>query len=59
MEATGVRPVVDRVLDLEEIHIGFEAMDAGDVVGKIVINPRSSASSKSPSASHLRTTEGT
>jgi len=35
-EATGVRPVVDRVLPLREARDGFAAMAAGDVFGKIV-----------------------
>lgn len=39
MEATGLRPVIDRVLPLEGLHAGFEAMAAGDVTGKIVVLP--------------------
>jgi D-arabinose 1-dehydrogenase-like Zn-dependent alcohol dehydrogenase len=37
MEATGVRPVIDRVLPMEDARQGFEAMAAGDVFGKIVL----------------------
>jgi D-arabinose 1-dehydrogenase-like Zn-dependent alcohol dehydrogenase len=33
---TGVRPVVDTVLPLEDARDGFARMAAGDVVGKIV-----------------------
>ena len=37
LEATGLRPHIDRVLPLERIHEGFQAMIDGDVTGKIVI----------------------
>ncbi len=37
MEATGVRPVVDRVLPLTEIHKGFQLMLDGALTGKLVI----------------------
>jgi len=37
--ATGVRPVVDEVLPLAEAHRGFERLEAGDVVGKVVLTP--------------------
>jgi NADPH:quinone reductase-like Zn-dependent oxidoreductase len=33
---TGVRPVVDSVLPLEEAREGFARMAAGNLVGKIV-----------------------
>ncbi len=36
MDATGVRPVIDRVLPMEDARQGFEAMASGDVFGKIV-----------------------
>ena len=36
LDATGVRPVIDRVLPLEQAREGFEAMASGDVFGKIV-----------------------
>jgi NADPH:quinone reductase-like Zn-dependent oxidoreductase len=35
-ELTGIRPVVDTVLPLEDARAGFARMAAGDVVGKIV-----------------------
>ena len=35
-EATGVRPVIDSVLPLEQARAGFARMAAGDLVGKIV-----------------------
>jgi NADPH:quinone reductase-like Zn-dependent oxidoreductase len=34
--STGVRPTVDSVLPLEEARKGFERMEAGDLVGKVV-----------------------
>src|ERR671933_1502413 len=36
LERTGVRPLVDTVLPLEQAHDGFAKLAAGDVVGKIV-----------------------
>ncbi|WP_433213029.1 zinc-binding dehydrogenase [Microtetraspora malaysiensis] len=39
MEATGLRPVIDRTLPLEEIHKGFQLMIDGALTGKLVINP--------------------
>jgi NADPH:quinone reductase-like Zn-dependent oxidoreductase len=36
LELTGVRPVVDSVLPLEEARDGFARMASGDLVGKIV-----------------------
>ncbi|MBE2997528.1 zinc-binding dehydrogenase [Nocardiopsis sp. HNM0947] len=39
MEATGLRPVVDRVLPLEDVHSGFRAMEAGELTGKAVVLP--------------------
>ncbi|MGH8775987.1 MAG: zinc-binding dehydrogenase [Jiangellaceae bacterium] len=35
-ERTGVRPVIDRVLPLEQARDGFAALERGDVFGKIV-----------------------
>ena len=32
-----IRPVVDRVFELEDARAAFEAMDSGDFLGKIVI----------------------
>lgn len=39
LDATGARPVIDRVLPLEEIHQGFQLMIEGALTGKLVINP--------------------
>jgi NADPH:quinone reductase-like Zn-dependent oxidoreductase len=36
LRTTGVRPVIDEVLPLEEAAKGFERMASGDLVGKIV-----------------------
>jgi NADPH:quinone reductase-like Zn-dependent oxidoreductase len=36
-DATGVRPVVDTVLPLEQAREGFAKLEAGDVVGKVVL----------------------
>ncbi len=35
----GVRPLIDRVLPLAEAREGFRAMEAGDLVGKVVFTP--------------------
>lgn len=37
VEATGLRPLIDRVLPLERIHEGFQAMADGALSGKVVI----------------------
>ncbi|MEZ0581175.1 zinc-binding dehydrogenase [Nocardioides sp. MH1] len=37
LDATGVRPVLDRVLPMEQARDGFAAMAEGDVFGKIVL----------------------
>ncbi|MEU9606207.1 zinc-binding dehydrogenase [Streptomyces sp. NPDC048057] len=37
--ATGVRPVIDRVLPLDRAREGFERMASGELFGKIVLNP--------------------
>jgi NADPH:quinone reductase-like Zn-dependent oxidoreductase len=39
MEATGVRPVIDRTLPLTDIHKGFQLMIDGGLTGKLVIHP--------------------
>jgi NADPH:quinone reductase-like Zn-dependent oxidoreductase len=39
LEATGVRPVIDRAMPLDEIHKGFQLMADGDLAGKVVIHP--------------------
>ena len=36
LDATGVRPVIDRVLPMEQAREGFSAMASGDLFGKIV-----------------------
>jgi NADPH:quinone reductase-like Zn-dependent oxidoreductase len=36
LDTTGVRPVIDRVLPMEEAREGFAAMAEGDVFGKVV-----------------------
>ncbi len=36
LDATGVRPVIDQVLPMEQARDGFAAMAAGDVFGKVV-----------------------
>lgn len=36
LDATGARPLIDRVLPMEEAAAGFAAMNAGEVFGKIV-----------------------
>ena len=41
--ATGVRPVIDRVMPLDEIHKAFQLMIDGDLAGKVVIHPTASA----------------
>lgn len=37
LERTGVRPVIDREWPMTEARAAFEAMDAGDVQGKLVL----------------------
>jgi len=39
LEVTEVRPVIDRVLPLSDIHTGFKVMMSGAALGKIVIRP--------------------
>jgi NADPH:quinone reductase-like Zn-dependent oxidoreductase len=39
LEVTGVRPVIDRILPLLDIHTGFKVMMSGAALGKIVIRP--------------------
>ena len=36
MQQTGTKPVIDRVMPLTQARVGFEAMIAGDVFGKVV-----------------------
>ncbi|MFI1562731.1 zinc-binding dehydrogenase [Streptomyces sp. NPDC020490] len=44
LDATGVRPVIDRTLPLAEIHKGFQLMIDGRLTGKLVVHPSPSAS---------------
>jgi NADPH:quinone reductase-like Zn-dependent oxidoreductase len=44
LEATGVRPVIDRVLPLAEIHRGFQLMIDGALTGKLVLDHTKEAS---------------
>jgi len=37
LDATGTRPLIDRVLPMEQAREGFAAMLAGDVFGKVVL----------------------
>ncbi|HEY5333032.1 MAG TPA: zinc-binding dehydrogenase [Solirubrobacterales bacterium] len=39
VDLTGIRPRIDQVLPLAEVAEGIRALAAGDVLGKIVINP--------------------
>ncbi|MFG2044932.1 zinc-binding dehydrogenase [Dactylosporangium sp. NPDC048998] len=39
MDATGVRPVIDQTLPLDEIAKGFQLMIDGQLTGKLVIHP--------------------
>jgi NADPH:quinone reductase-like Zn-dependent oxidoreductase len=36
LDVSGVRPVIDRVLPMEQAHEGFAAMAGGDLFGKVV-----------------------
>ena len=47
LATTGVRPVIDQALPLDEIHKGFQLMIDGGLAGKIVIHPTAA------SAEHL------
>ena len=39
VDLSGIRPRIDKVLPLAEVSEGLRALAAGDVLGKIVINP--------------------
>lgn len=39
LEASGVRPVIDSVVPLDDIHTAFTRLESGDTTGKIVIVP--------------------
>jgi NADPH:quinone reductase-like Zn-dependent oxidoreductase len=41
LEATGIRPVIDRTLPLSQIHHGLQLMIDGALTGKVVIHPPS------------------
>jgi NADPH:quinone reductase-like Zn-dependent oxidoreductase len=36
LDATGTKPLIDRTLPMEQARAGFEAMEAGELFGKIV-----------------------
>jgi NADPH:quinone reductase-like Zn-dependent oxidoreductase len=36
LDLSGARPLIDRVLPLDQAHDGFAAMTAGDLFGKVV-----------------------
>lgn len=42
MDATGLRPVIDRTLPLTEIHKGIQLMLDGRLTGKLIIHPTDS-----------------
>lgn len=48
VEATGVKPIVDRVLPLEAIHDGFRHLESGDLLGKVVIQVTTPAETPIP-----------
>ncbi|MFE7835094.1 zinc-binding dehydrogenase [Streptomyces sp. NPDC057474] len=39
VDSAGIRPRIDRVLPLAEIHSGFRAMLDGELTGKVVVRP--------------------
>ena len=39
LDATGARPLVDRTIPLAEVRSGLEAMVAGELQGKVVVEP--------------------
>jgi NADPH:quinone reductase-like Zn-dependent oxidoreductase len=39
LDATGARPLVDRTIPLAEVRSGLEAMIAGELQGKVVVEP--------------------
>ncbi|NBM19315.1 zinc-binding dehydrogenase [Streptomyces sp. GC420] len=49
MDATGLRPVIDRTLPLAEIHKGFQLMIDGRLTGKLVVHPSASQQQGEPS----------
>jgi NADPH:quinone reductase-like Zn-dependent oxidoreductase len=47
LDATGIRPTIDRTMPLSEIHKGFQLMIDGAITGKVVIHPATEPGSKS------------
>ncbi len=43
LDVTGARPLIDRVLSLDQARAGFAAMIAGDLFGKVVLTRRAAA----------------
>jgi NADPH:quinone reductase-like Zn-dependent oxidoreductase len=39
IEVSGIRPRIDKAFPLADVAAGLRALAAGDVLGKIVINP--------------------
>jgi NADPH:quinone reductase-like Zn-dependent oxidoreductase len=39
LEVTGVRPLIDRTLPLDQARDGLAAMALGEVFGKVVLTP--------------------
>ena len=39
LDATGARPLIDRTIPLAEVRTGLEAMVAGELQGKVVVEP--------------------
>ena len=39
IDATGIRPRIDKTFPLADVGEGLKALAAGDVLGKIVIKP--------------------
>jgi D-arabinose 1-dehydrogenase-like Zn-dependent alcohol dehydrogenase len=39
IDATGIRPRIDKTFPLADVGEGLRALAEGDVLGKIVINP--------------------
>lgn len=51
--STGVRPVIDRSMPLENIHKAFQHMIDGDLAGKVVIHPPVGPESPRPQTHNL------
>jgi NADPH:quinone reductase-like Zn-dependent oxidoreductase len=48
LQATGLRPVIDRTMPLSDIHKAFQLMIDGTVTGKVVIHPPTSQNRGKP-----------